>query len=65
MTIQTISPSDIDFYEAHETEALRKLVERSTNDSAYMASNGHDAMADEAMRMANAAWGQLVLRGEA
>jgi hypothetical protein len=60
------SPTEIDFFAGHSTASLRKIVDQKTAESAYVAMNsGADhPIAVEMMSIANAAWGQLVLRGE-
>jgi hypothetical protein len=63
--MNTTSPTEISFFANHETNALRSIVEIKTSESLYMATTGAPEMADAAMSIANAAWGQLVLRGEA
>lgn len=59
------SPTQVDFYRHHDTDALRRLVNRLTSDSLYMETHGGKGLASEAMLMANAAWAQLVLQGAA
>ena len=63
----TISPTEVDFFADHSTATLRLIVEEKTAASKWTAVNfGADhPMAEAAMSIANAAWGQLVLRGEA
>lgn len=60
-------PTETGFFADHDTDVLRGIVESKTADSLAIAL-GHGAdhpLSVEAMRIANAAWGQLVLRGEA
>lgn len=63
----TTCPTEINFFANHSTDSLRSLVETHTTDGRWIAINsGPDhPLAVENLRIANAAWGQLVLRGEA
>lgn len=61
----TISPSEFTYYAGHKSADLHSIVSRFTADAAFMAMNGATEMADAAMEIANAAWAQLAVRGEA
>lgn len=67
MSITTISPNDPAYYVDHDTETLRRIVDKYTDDSATIAiTHGADhPMSMEALAISMAAWGALVLRGEA
>lgn len=66
-TTQTTSPTEASFFADHDSDTLRRIVESKTADSLTIAlSHGADhPMSRANMQIANAAWGQLVLRGEA
>jgi hypothetical protein len=63
---KTTGPTEIDFFAGHASRTLRLIAAEKTAASAWTAERfGADhPMALEALRIANAAWGQLVLRGE-
>lgn len=63
--MSTTSPTDIRYFANHDSDTLRRIVERYTADSFAMAANGGDLVAADAMGIANNAWFELALRGEA
>lgn len=63
MTKTETSPSDTSYYANHTTEALRKIVDRYSADSAAMMTSS-PALSADAMSIANAAWFELFNRGE-
>lgn len=66
-TAKTTGPTEIDFFANHAADTLRKIVDEKTAGARWTAANfGADhPIALEQLSIANAAWGQLALRGEA
>lgn len=63
-TVQTISPTEVDYYADHTTEALERIVASYTDQSLSIAlgSGADHPLSIEAMQIANAAWFQIELR---
>jgi hypothetical protein len=59
-----LSPTDVSFYDTHDTATLIELRERCHADSAHMALNGGGKLAIECEVMAMAITIQLIMRGE-